>query len=61
MKSVGTLSMGVRAPIIRSGDDLPSIVVSSVLDALSELRLPLQDRDVIGVTEAVVEIGRAHV
>ncbi len=54
MKSVGTLSMGVRAPIIRSGDDLPSIVVSSVLDALSELRLPLQDRDVIGVTEAVV-------
>lgn len=51
---VGTVSRGVRAPIIREGDDLPSIVVESVLEAARSENFALRDRDVIAVTEAVV-------
>lgn len=50
----GTISRGVRAPIIREGDDIVSIVVDSVLKAAEEDGFELQDRDVIAVTEAVV-------
>ena len=50
----GTISRGVRAPIIREGDDIVSIVVDSVLKACEEDGFELQDRDVIAVTEAVV-------
>ncbi len=50
----GTISRGVRAPIIREGDDIVSIVVDSVLKAAKEDGFELQDRDVIAVTEAVV-------
>ena len=50
----GTISRGVRAPIIREGDDIVSIVVESVLKACEEDGFELQDRDVIAVTEAVV-------
>ncbi|MBC8546894.1 coenzyme F420-0:L-glutamate ligase [Clostridiaceae bacterium NSJ-31] len=53
-RTVGTVSRGVRAPIIREGDDLANIVVSSVLDAARCENFPIHDRDVIGVTEAVV-------
>ena len=51
---VGTVSRGIRAPIIRQGDDLASIVVDSVLAAAQSEGFSLQDRDVIAVTEAVV-------
>lgn len=51
---VGTVSMGVRAPIIRQGDDLAQIVVDSVLAAAEGERFEIRDRDVIAVTEAVV-------
>ncbi len=51
---VGTVSRGVRAPIIRQGDDIASIVVDSVLAAAKSEGFSLRDRDVIAVTEAVV-------
>ena len=50
----GTISRGVRAPIIRKGDDIVSITVDSVLQAAREEGFSLHDRDVICVTEAVV-------
>ena len=51
---VGTISRGVRAPIIRQGDDLAQIVVDSVLAASKSEGFSLHDRDVVAVTEAVV-------
>ncbi|MBO4423148.1 MAG: coenzyme F420-0:L-glutamate ligase [Clostridia bacterium] len=55
---VGTVSRGIRAPIIRQGDDIAQIVVDSVLAASKGEGFALRDRDVIAVTEAVV--GRAQ-
>ena len=51
---VGTVSRGIRAPIIREGDDIAQIVIDSVLAASQSAGFPLGDRDVIAVTEAVV-------
>lgn len=51
---IGTVSRGVRAPIIRKGDDIASIVVDSVISAVESEQLSLRDRDIIAVTEAVV-------
>ncbi len=53
-RCVGTVSRGIRTPIIREGDDLAKIVVSSVLEAANEDGFELRERDVIAVTEAVV-------
>ena len=53
-RMVGTISRGVRAPIIRSGDNLCSIVTSSVLDAAKEEGYEIRNRDVIAMTEAIV-------
>ena len=50
----GTVSMGLRAPIIRQGDDLAKIVTGSVLDAMKEEGLVPRDRDVVCMTEAIV-------
>lgn len=50
----GTISRGIRAPIIRQGDDIVSIVVDSVLEASKKEGFTLHDRDVVAVTEAVV-------
>ena len=50
----GTISRGIRAPIIRQGDDIVSIVVDSVLQAAEKEHFELHDRDVVAVTEAVV-------
>ena len=50
----GTISRGVRAPIIRQGDDIVSIVVDSVLQTAQEEHFTIRDRDVVAVTEAVV-------
>ena len=52
--NVGTISRGIRAPIIRSGDKLADIVVDSVLAASQAEGFKLNDRDVVAVTEAVV-------
>lgn len=51
---VGTVSRGIRAPIIREGDDIAQIVVDSVLAASESAGFQLDDRDVVAVTEAVV-------
>ncbi|MBO5035934.1 MAG: coenzyme F420-0:L-glutamate ligase [Clostridia bacterium] len=53
-RRIGTVSRGVRAPIIREGDDLVSIVTDSVLEAAKSEGFELRDRDIIAVTEAVV-------
>lgn len=53
-RMVGTVSRGVRAPIIREGDDIVQIVVDSVLTAAQSEGFSLRDRDVVAVTEAVV-------
>lgn len=53
-RKVGTISRGVRCPIIRENDDLAKIVVDSVLDAASSEGFSLRDRDVIAITESIV-------
>ena len=53
-RKVGTTSRGIRCPIIRQGDDLADIVVSSVLEAAESEGFSLRDRDVVAVTESVV-------
>ncbi len=50
----GTISRGVRAPIIRQGDDIAHIVAKSVLDAAKADGFEIRNKDVIAVTEAVV-------
>ncbi len=49
----GTVSMGIRAPIIRQGDDLSKIVVDCIREAMEEGLTP-RDRDVVAMTEAIV-------
>ena len=53
-RMVGTVSMGLRAPIIREGDDLVQIVTNTVLEAMKEDGLTPRDRDVVAMTEAIV-------
>jgi len=53
-RMVGTVSMGLRAPIIRDGDDLVEIVTGSVLAAMKEDGLQPRDRDIVAMTEAIV-------
>ena len=53
-RKVGTISRGIRCPIIREGDDLAKIVVDSVLEAAKSEGYEMRDRDVVAVTESVV-------
>lgn len=53
-RKVGTVSRGIRCPIIREGDNLPEIVVNSVLEAAESEGFSLRDRDVVAVTESAV-------
>lgn len=53
-RKVGTVSRGIRCPIIRKDDDLAKIVVDSVLEAAESEGFELRDRDVVAVTESVV-------
>lgn len=53
-RRVGTISRGIRCPIIREGDDLVKIVTDSVLEAARSEGFELRDRDVVAVTESVV-------
>ena len=53
-RSVGTVSRGIRCPIIREGDDLAKIVTESVLEAAENEGFELRDRDVISLTESIV-------
>ena len=53
-KTVGTISRGIRTPIIRSGDNLVEIIADSVLAAAKEEKFEIGDRDIIAATEAIV-------
>ena len=53
-RMIGTVSRGVRAPIIRKGDNIVDIVCTSVLEAAKDGGYELRDRDVVAMTEAVV-------
>ena len=53
-RRVGTVSRGIRLPIIREGDDLANIVTTSVLEACEFEGFSLHDRDVISITESIV-------
>lgn len=51
---IGTVSRGLRAPIVRKGDDLAKIVVDSIMQAVANGDFEVRDRDVIAVTESIV-------
>lgn len=53
-RKIGTISRGVRCPIIRKGDNLADIVVTSVLEAAESENIKLRDRDVVAITESIV-------
>ncbi|MBR2650825.1 MAG: coenzyme F420-0:L-glutamate ligase [Clostridia bacterium] len=53
-RKVGTVSRGIRCPIIREGDDLAAIVTDSVIEAAECEGFALRDRDVISITESIV-------
>jgi hypothetical protein len=53
-RKVGTISRGIRCPIIREGDNLVDIVTESVLDAAKSEGFTLRDRDIISITESIV-------
>ena len=53
-RKVGTISRGIRCPIIREGDNLVDITVTSVMDAAKSDNFSLRDKDVIALTESIV-------
>ena len=53
-RMVGTVSRGIRAPIIRNGDDLAAIVTDSVLEAAKSDGFEFHDKDIVAMTEAIV-------
>ena len=53
-RKVGTISRGIRCPIIREGDDISSVVVNYVLEAAESEGYEIRDRDIVAVTESVV-------
>ena len=54
----GTVSRGIRTPIIKQGDDLVALVTESVINAAKNENFEIRDKDVIAITESVV--GRAQ-
>jgi F420-0:gamma-glutamyl ligase len=56
-RRVGTVVRGIRTPIIKEGDNLPNLVVDSLMEAAKSENFTIRDRDVIAVTEAVVGIA----
>lgn len=53
-RTVGTVARGLRAPIIKEGDDIVQIVVDTILNAAQEAGFEVQDRDIIALTESIV-------
>ena len=60
MRYVGTTARGIRTGIIKEGDNLEKIVVDSVLKASESENFKIKDKDIIGVTEAVVGIASGN-
>lgn len=59
MRTIGTVVRGVRAPIIREGDNIAEVAAASVMEAWKEAGIEPRDRDVVAVTESVVRVRRA--
>ena len=57
-RRVGTISRGIRCPIIREGDDLVKITLDNVLSAAKENNFEIRDRDIVCITESIV--GRSQ-
>lgn len=57
---VGTVSRGLRAPIIKEGDDLTQIVIDTVMEAAKAGEFTIQDRDVLAVTESILARSQAN-
>ena len=53
-RKIGTVSRGVRCPIIREGDNIAEIVVNSVIEAAESEGFALRDRDVVGEKQSVL-------
>ena len=53
-RMIGTVSRGVRTPIIRQGDNIVDIVTASVLEAAVDGGFEIRDRDIVAMTEAIV-------
>ena len=54
MRTIGTVSRGVRAPIIRNGDNIAEIVTNCILESSRVEGIPVKDRDIVAMTEAIV-------
>lgn len=59
-RKVGTVSRGLRAPIIKEGEDLAQIVIDTVMDAASAGEFTIQDRDILAVTESILARSQAN-
>lgn len=57
MRNVGTVVRGIRTPIIKEGMDLAQVVVDSLLEASKSAPFEFKDKDIVGITEAVVAIS----
>jgi len=53
-RNVGVVSRGIRAPIIKEGDDLEHIVVESIMAAVQSDNITLNDSDIVGITESLL-------
>ena len=53
MRTIGTVARGVRAPIIREGDNIAEVAAASVMEAWKEAGIEPHDRDVVAITESV--------
>mgnify|MGYP002854122459 CR=1 FL=1 len=60
MRDLGTVVRGIRTPIIKEGDDLATIVTSSVLNAAKNNNIEFHDKDIVAITEAVVGISEGN-
>jgi F420-0:gamma-glutamyl ligase len=60
MRTVGTVVRGIRTPIIKNGDNLVDVVTDSLLRASKYEKFGFRDRDVVGITEAVVSITQGN-
>jgi F420-0:gamma-glutamyl ligase len=60
MRYIGTCVRGIRTPVIKQGDNLEDVVVDSLLKASKEHKFEFNDRDVVGITEAVVAITQGN-
>ena len=59
-RKVGTVSRGLRAPIIKEGEDLAQIVIDTVMDAAAAGEFTIKDRDILAVTESILARAQAN-